>query len=185
MTPSELKQILDDIHEAFPYVKRRFHEAPRVLEEWTRALRPLAIGLVEDGISRWIRCNNMDPTLDTFLGLLDAIAEERRHKAARGPVVIEEPGEPPFDAVPVAEVKALLADLYVVFDQRQAAMDNERRQRRGPSWQEEEGAPAKGAPPTCSLRWPMMSLPEAKALQVKLLERPQLLLQCNSNGTRR
>lgn len=61
MMPAELLQILTEIRDAFPFVKRRFNEAPRVVDEWTRALRPLAVSLVQDGISRWIRHSNIDP----------------------------------------------------------------------------------------------------------------------------
>lgn len=183
MMPAELLQILTEIRDAFPFVKRRFNEAPRVVDEWTRALRPLAVSLVQDGISRWIRHSNIDPPLDDFLGLLDTIAQERQQKAARGPVVLETPRRAPADAVSVEEVKALLQDLYVLFDHRQAVLDGERRKRRGPTWQDEEGIPTRGAPPTCSLSWPMMTPAEAKTVQVQLLQRPAATPQTPKQGT--
>ena len=82
MNPAELQQMLTEIHEAFPYVKRRLNDSPRVLAEWSAALRPLASYLVSEGVSRWIHHNNTDPTLDQFLSLLDGLAEERRRRSA-------------------------------------------------------------------------------------------------------
>lgn len=82
MTPIEVQQVLTEIYEAFPTLKRRLNESPRVLREWMTALRPLSESIVSEGISRWIRHYNTDPGLDQFLDLLDGLAEERRKRAA-------------------------------------------------------------------------------------------------------
>ena len=82
MNLSESHAIFTELSEAFPHLQRRLNDAPRVLAEWTKALKPLAAQSVSAGISRWIRHHNTDPSLDQFLDLLDTMTEDRRRYAA-------------------------------------------------------------------------------------------------------
>jgi hypothetical protein len=131
MNQVELSHVLDELFEAFPYVKKRLLESPRSLQEWQYRLRPLAADLVSDGIGRWLRSHNQDPTLDQFLELLDIMAAERQYRAARAPVPFEQVAGVSADRVPVAEVQALLAPLYAKFDENTRRMETARQERAG------------------------------------------------------
>ena len=78
MRPDESTAIFTELHDAFPQLAKRFSWAPRVLAEWTKALRPLAAQTVSEGISRWATATKREPTLAQFLDLLDTLATERR-----------------------------------------------------------------------------------------------------------
>ena len=83
MRPDESNAIFTELTEAFPHLQRRFNDAPRVLAEWTKALRPLAAQTVSEGISRWVYAHDREPTLAQFLELLDTLATERHRGQAQ------------------------------------------------------------------------------------------------------
>ena len=82
MNLTETNAIITELHEAFPHLSKRFTWAPRVVTEWTKALRPLSAQTVSEGISRWIHANDREPTLAQFLDLLDTLATERQRAVA-------------------------------------------------------------------------------------------------------
>ena len=42
MRPDESTAIFTELNDAFPHLSKRFTWAPRVVTEWTKALRPLS-----------------------------------------------------------------------------------------------------------------------------------------------
>lgn len=163
MKLSDITEVLGELKSAFPSIKRRGDEAPRVLEEWTKYLRPLDRDLVSEGISRWLFHSNHEPTMEQFLEHLDTLSSERRKVAARSPIMFEQVAPKTIDKVPVDEVKQLLEALYVQFDQRTVEIENERRSTSGPwRWGRRVYRDGMLGPlPGCDPTAPMMSPEEA------------------------
>lgn len=130
----ELTQAIDELQSAFPGLRRRLQEAPRVYDEWAKYFRPLSRALVSDGISRYVFSHNHEPTMEEFLDYLDTVADEKRREASREPVVFAQQAPRRDDLVPVDDIKALFQAVYKQFDARTLEIEAERRQQFGGQW---------------------------------------------------